>query len=75
LAKKKTSQSASGKGYYRRYDFGEDMEDVEVKDDEEDFNPQELEALYDMLDDFPELDELDGILDMDDEDFYTKVEG
>lgn len=38
----------------------------------DEYGEDELEALQELLDEFPELDEyLDDILELDDEDFYT----
>lgn len=53
-------------------DFEEFDIDFEPSDFEEDFTETELEDLYDLLEDFPELDDMDGILDFGDADFYTE---
>ena len=49
-----------------QFDFDIDSEDFD------DFTDEELIEYEGLMHDFPELDELDGILDYDDEDFYTK---
>ena len=57
----------------RPMDDDEDSEiDAPGDSPEEDFTEEELADLYDLLGDFPELDEMDEILDYDEDDFYTE---
>lgn len=45
----------------------------EFDDYEDEYGPEALEELLESLGEFPELDYLDDILELDDEDFYTPV--
>lgn len=49
-----------------------DLDDIfaDYGEDADGFTYDELEALNDLLGDFPELDGLDDILELDDSDFY-----
>ena len=59
--------------YHRYLDDPADIQaETDEPSDEEDFTTEELENLYELLGDFPELDEINDILGYDDEDFYTE---
>jgi len=71
--RRKSKEQRDREEKLRRY--RDKFEKADVDDDEdtdESFYTQaQLEAVYDLLSDFPELDDFDGILDMDEGDFYT----
>jgi hypothetical protein len=63
LPKKKNKK----RGYHRY------MDDEEIQHDyADDFTMAEFAEFEALMEEFPELDELDGLLDFNDEDFYTK---
>jgi hypothetical protein len=56
----------------KRFEPIDDDDDPdELPDDADDFTEEELADYYDLIGDFPELDDMDDILDFGDADFYT----